>query len=134
MQFGPLRGPPAALAGDDLVGLAAASDRADHERLHQPALADRSGKLLELFLGEIASRVEPAGPQRREGDAALTFDLRDIVALAPPMISAAKPPPSRFFCALPAISGFLFAAASRTDSHAARIRRSRSITSEASRI
>ena len=48
MQIGELRRAPAALAGDDLIGVA--RRRPDHERLHQPALADRGRKLLELRL------------------------------------------------------------------------------------
>src|SRR6202044_938024 len=60
---GPLRSPPAALAGDDFVSVGDTGDRADDDRLDDPALLDRSGELIELRIVEPLSRVARIRPQ-----------------------------------------------------------------------
>ena len=59
----PLRRPPAALAGDDLVGVGDAGNWADDDRLDDPALLDRGGELVEFGVVEPLARVARIGPQ-----------------------------------------------------------------------
>ena len=63
VQRGPLRGAPAPLAGDDLIGVGDAGNGADHHRLDQPALLDRGGELVELGVVEAFARVARIGAQ-----------------------------------------------------------------------
>src|SRR6185437_9712146 len=130
VQSGELSGPPAPLAGDDLEGLRVHGRRPDHERLHKPALADRAGKLLELCLGKIPPRIEPARFQQSERNIAL---LGAGNVLERP--SDERGQPSAKSCLLPADRHCsLLPVYPPINDHAARIRRSRSITSEASLI
>ena len=55
---GPLRRPPAPLAGDDLVARCSAAGRADQQRLQDAALADRLRQRLQLGLVEPAARLQ----------------------------------------------------------------------------
>ena len=50
MQLRPLRRPPAALAGDQLIAVV---DRPDEDRLEHAALGDRGGQLGQRLLVEI---------------------------------------------------------------------------------
>ena len=59
----PLRGPPAALAGDDFVRIRDARNRANDDRLDDPALLDGGGELIELRIVEPLSRVARIGAQ-----------------------------------------------------------------------
>ena len=54
---GPLGGPPAPLAGDDLVGVGDAGDGANQHRLDDAALPDRRGQLLEFGVVEALARI-----------------------------------------------------------------------------
>src|SRR5580693_411962 len=76
MQAGPLGGPPAALASDDLVIVRDASDGADDDRLDDPALLDRGGELVELRIVEAFSRIARIGTQ--ELDWRLARPARDF--------------------------------------------------------
>src|SRR4029079_9126603 len=117
---------PAALAGDDLVGVA--QRWPDHERLHQPALADRSGELSQLALGEVPPRVEPPRLQRRERNAPLLLFGAPRLLRAIADQRCEPPAQSRFLRAYR--HGGLLPVDSPINDHAARIRRSRSITSD----
>ena len=48
---------PAPLAGDDLETIGAAARRPHHDRLHDAALSDRGGQLVELGVEEVAARI-----------------------------------------------------------------------------
>ena len=61
VQAGALRRAPAPLAGDDLEVIGLAAHGAHHDRLHDAALADRVGQLVELGVGEVAPRVARIG-------------------------------------------------------------------------
>ena len=63
VHAGALRRAPAPLAGDDLVGVGDAGDRAHEDRLQDAALFDRGGEILELGLVEILARLARIGPQ-----------------------------------------------------------------------
>jgi hypothetical protein len=60
MQACTLRGAPAPLAGDDLVAVGRALQRAHDDRLDDAALPDRLRQLREVFLDESAARVARA--------------------------------------------------------------------------
>ena len=98
-----------------------------------PALADRDRKLLDLSFGEIPPRIEAPGLQRIERDDALAFDLElGPLALAD---QRGKAPPEPHLVHACSHDGLLVSAAAFScATYAARIRRSRSITSEASLI
>src|SRR5690606_25705233 len=67
LQAGAPRRVPAALAGDDLIGVAARGiGRAwsYDDRLQDPLLADRVGELLEPVLGQMTPRLISAGRER----------------------------------------------------------------------
>ena len=87
VQPGPLRRPPAALAGDDLVGVRDAGDGADDNRLDDAALLDRGREFFELGVVEQLSRVARIGPQE--------LDRRLARARARPRRAAGSRPPSR---------------------------------------
>ena len=63
VQPRPLRGPPAALAGDDFVSVRDAGDRANDDGLDDSALLDRGGEFIELRIVEPLSRVARIGAQ-----------------------------------------------------------------------
>ena len=62
LEAGPLRGAPAALAGDDRVGAVAV--RRDQEGLQDPLRPHRGGELLERRLVDAGARLAAVGVQR----------------------------------------------------------------------
>src|SRR5712692_5471084 len=72
MQTGALRRAPAPLAGDDLEGVGVAARRANHDRLHDAALADRGGELVELGIRKIATWITRVGLEKFDRNAALS--------------------------------------------------------------
>ena len=76
VQPRPLRGPPAALAGDDLVSVRDAGNGANDDRLDDPALLDRGGEFVELRIVEPLSRIARIGAQ--ELDRRLARAARDL--------------------------------------------------------
>src|SRR3990170_3426440 len=128
MQIGELRRTPAALAGDDLIG--AACRRPHHQRLHKPSLADRGGKLLELRFGKVSPRVEAAGLECGKRNAPL-FLLEAKSRFIEAIADEGREPPSQSCLLRACRHGSLLPLDSPINDHAARIRRSRSITSEA---
>ena len=70
MQAGALRRPPAPLAGDDLVMLGCAAQRARDDRLDDAALAQRNDEFVEFGIGKVRrglrafGRNEPVGTRR----------------------------------------------------------------------
>ena len=70
VESGPLRRPPAPLAGDDLVGRAvlAAVAGSHHQRLNDALLADRGGQALDLGLVEVLARLVGVGRQVLDRD------------------------------------------------------------------
>ncbi len=94
VQPRPLRGPPAALAGDDLVSVRDAGNGADDDRLDDAALLDRGGELVELRVVEALARVARIGAQ--ELDRRLARAARDLgMRRVRPPSSAASPRPRR---------------------------------------
>ena len=73
---GPLRGPPAALAGDDLVSVRDAGNGADDDGLDNSALLDRGGEFVELRIVEPLARIARIGAQ--ELDRRLARAARDL--------------------------------------------------------
>jgi hypothetical protein len=63
MQRGALRRSPASLAGDDLVRILDAAQRAHDHGLDDAALFDRRGEFVELCIRIIASRIARIGPE-----------------------------------------------------------------------
>ena len=61
-----LGGAPAALAGDDFIGVGLSGDGADQDRLQQAVMADRPRQLLQRRLVEMSPRLELAGAQDRD--------------------------------------------------------------------
>ncbi len=79
VQSRPLGGPPAALAGDDFIGVGDAGNGADDHRLDDPALLDRGGEFFELGIVESLSRIAGIGTQefdRRLARAARGLGMR----------------------------------------------------------
>ena len=65
MQARALRGAPAALARDDLIGVAV---RAHHDWLDDAALGDRGSELVQRILVEVAPRLFGMGSDRADRD------------------------------------------------------------------
>ena len=79
----PLCRPPATLAGDDFKKIRCAGNGADHDRLDDPALLDRSGEFVKLRVVEPLSRVAGIWAQelnRRLARAARAFGMRCVCA------------------------------------------------------
>jgi hypothetical protein len=84
MKLRELRGAPAPLAGDDLVGVGSLGMAAHEERLQHALLADRVGKRAQRVVIEAAARLKPSRPQQLDRDGlrrALPIMRRDILAL-----------------------------------------------------
>ena len=62
VNAGLLRGSPAPLAGDDLVGVGGPRVGPDDNRLDDALLADRIGQFCKMFIVERAPRVARVGP------------------------------------------------------------------------
>ena len=77
VQAGPLGRPPAALAGDDLVGVRALSEGAHHDRLDDAALADRAGEEVEIGLVEGLAWIARVGAQELDRHAPLAAGALD---------------------------------------------------------
>ncbi|CAH1662878.1 hypothetical protein BOSEA31B_12454 [Hyphomicrobiales bacterium] len=77
VQLGALRRPPAPLAGDDLIGIDHARNRADDDRLQNAAFANRIRQLVEILLDEAASRIAGARAQELDRNPALTTRTLD---------------------------------------------------------
>ena len=75
----PAGGPPAALAGDQLVAVAA---RAHEHRLEHADLADRVGERRERLLVEVLAGLETVRPDRRHRELLEPADARP--GLGPP--------------------------------------------------
>jgi len=83
MQAGALRGTPTPFAGDDLIGVGHALERAHDDRLQDPALAHGSRQILELVIRETAPRIPRARPQELDWNPTLasgTLERSDLVA------------------------------------------------------
>ncbi len=107
VQAGALRRAPAAFAGDDLVSVDGAADRARDDRLDDAALAQRSDKFVELGIGESAPRIAAIRPQRTGRHPPLAARSLDRELSAPTSpINAARPRPSRDRVASSAIAAF----------------------------
>ena len=102
MHAGALRRAPAPLAGDDLVGVGDANDRAHEDRLQDAAFFDRGGKFLELGFVEILARIARIGPQeldRHETLASQPVDCRGFGAgIADQRRQSAPKPRPCFLC------------------------------------
>src|ERR1700730_2530524 len=64
MQSGALRRPPAALSGDDFVGVRSARHGAREKRLNDAFFLDRGGQLIEGVFAEIPPRVARIGAKK----------------------------------------------------------------------
>ena len=95
VQPRPLRGPPAALAGDDFVGVRDAGNGADHDGLDNPALLDRGGQFIELVIVEPLSRVARIGAQELDRRLAGAARRRRYAGGFAPPSKAARPRPRR---------------------------------------
>ena len=107
VQAGALRGAPAALARDDLVGTGGAAQRAHRDRLDDAALLDGGGEFVELGGGEVAARIAGVGPQDLDRQPALAARRarRELVSAPMSPISDASPRPSRDRVRSSAIAG-----------------------------
>ena len=96
VQAGALGGAPAALAGDDLVGVGDARDRPHEDGLDDAALADRGGELVEFVVGEGFARIARVGAQEFDRRLASAAARAAGVGSWPASPSrAAKPRPRR---------------------------------------
>ena len=134
VQSGELSRPPPALARDDLVGVGRPSDRANDNRLDDPAFPDRSRELVEFSFGKSLANV--AGIRAKEldrrrcaprgGSAASPFGAPSKAARPRPRRGrSARATSSAMILVLPVVS-------SKRGLQAARHRPSRWMTSEAS--
>ncbi len=71
VQAGALRRPPPPLAGDDLVGIDGAGDRAHQDRLENSFFLDGVGELGQLGLGVVPARIARVRPHELDRHAAL---------------------------------------------------------------
>ena len=71
VDAGALRGPPTALAGNDLESAGGAGRRPHRDRLDDAALLDRGGEFVEFGHRELTARVARIGMQEFDGYAAL---------------------------------------------------------------
>src|SRR5947209_17100426 len=89
MHAGALRRPPASLAGDDLVSVGDAGDRAYQDRLQDAALFNRGSEVVEFALVEILARIARVRPQKLDRDETLAAQPIDRGSFSP---GAAAPP------------------------------------------
>jgi hypothetical protein len=71
VQAGPLRRPPAPLAGDDLECIGQVLERAHDDRLNNAALSDGGRKLVEILLCEALAGIARIRPQELDRHLAL---------------------------------------------------------------
>ena len=94
VQPGPLRGPPAALASDDLVSIHDAGNGANDDRLDDPAFLDGGGEFIEFRIVETLARIARIGRKNSIGVWRAARAPSECCGFAPPS-KAASPRPRR---------------------------------------